>query len=102
MPGDPVEALMGALRSLARARGAGIVGIARAAGQDRVKINVRALYKHHDEESGYLLIEDAIRAALEEAPGRLEEMGIRIVRLGRDLYVEVPVDLLDRLSRERE
>ena len=96
---DPVEAVMTALRSLALSRGAGIVGIARAAGQDRVKINVKAFYKHHEEETGYTLFEEALADLGEEGLARLQEKGIRIVRVGRETYIEVPVALLDELSK---
>ena len=96
---DPVEAVMAALRSLAISRGAGIVGIARAAGQDRVKINVKAFYKHHKEETGYTLFEEALADLSEEGLVKLQERGIRIVRLGRETYIEVPVALLEELSK---
>ena len=96
---DPVEAVMVALRSLAISRGAGIVGIARAAGQDRVKINVKAFYKHHEEETGYTLFEEALADLGEEGLVKLQERGIRIVRLGRETYIEVPVVLLEELSK---
>jgi len=96
---DPVEAVLRAVKNLAVSRGSGIVGIARAAGQDRVKINVKALYKHHDEETGYMLIEDAIRDLGEEGARRLMEHGVRIVRMGRELYIEVPVSLLEEYSK---
>jgi len=94
MAGDPVKALLKALHSLAVSRGSGIAGIAMAGGQDRVKIDVRAFYKHHDEETGYALFSEALQSLTDSGYKKLEDMGIRVVRERGTLYIEVPVDLL--------
>ncbi|MCE4600831.1 MAG: hypothetical protein F7C38_04620 [Desulfurococcales archaeon] len=91
---DPVDALLRALYGMALSRGSGIAGIARAGGQSRVKINIRALFKYHDEETGYRLVEEAIAELGDEGSRRLEAMGIKLVKRGGTLYIEVPVDLL--------
>ncbi len=95
MARDPVEALLTALRGLARARGAGIASIARAGGQDRVKISLRAFYKYHEEETGYRLLEEVLADIGEEGLKRLEELGIRIIRRRDGVYIEVPISLLE-------
>ena len=98
MERDPVEALLAALRGYARQKGEGVLAILRAGGQERVKINVKALYKYHDDSTGYTLLEEALEE-LARDPGRLQAIGARLVRLGRDRYVEVPTSLLEELSR---
>ncbi|MCE4620642.1 MAG: hypothetical protein F7C33_06440 [Desulfurococcales archaeon] len=94
MAGDPVKALLKALYSLAVSRGSGIAGIALAGGQDRVKIDVRAFYKHHDEETGYTLFSEALQSLTDSDYKKLEDIGIRLHRERGTLYIEVPVDLL--------
>ncbi len=98
---DPVEALLRAIRGYARAKGEGVLAILEAGGQERVKIRVSALYRFHDPETGFQLLEDAVSSLTEGDLERLESMGVRLVRLGRVLYVEVPRRLLEEARGER-
>ncbi len=98
MARDPIEAVIAALRGYAREKGRGVLAILHAGGQERVKINVKALYKYHDESTGYTLLEEALEE-LARDPGRLEEIGARLVRMGRNRYIEVPTSLLEELSQ---
>lgn len=95
LPVEPWRALLAALRNMARSRGKGIAGIALAGGQRRVKVDVRALYRYHDEETGYRLIEDILSSMGEEDMQALESRSVRIVRDPRgNTYIELSVELL--------
>jgi len=96
---DPVEAILEALRGYARVKGPGVLAIVKAGGQERVKIRFQALYKYHDESTGYTLLEEALAELGEEGVERLESMGIRLVNIGRNLYLEVPVSLLESMVK---
>lgn len=98
----PAVALLQALRAMAESRGSGIAGIARAGGQERVKINVRALFKYHDEDTGYRLVEEVLASMGEEDYRILEAKGIRLIRAGEGIYIEVPVELLEDPGRITE
>ncbi len=96
MARDPLEAVIAALRGYAREKGRGVLAILHAGGQERVKINVKALYKYHDESTGYPLLEEALDE-LAGDPGRLEEIEARLVKIGRNKYIEIPTRLLEEL-----
>jgi len=95
---DPVEAILAALKGYARVKGPGVLGILEAGGLDRVKVRVSALYRYHDESTGYGLLDEALNSLTREDVERLEEMGVRLVRVGRTLYLEVPRRLLEELA----
>ncbi|MCE4610552.1 MAG: hypothetical protein F7B17_01100 [Desulfurococcales archaeon] len=102
MPRRPVEALMELVRTYARVR-SGVVAILEASGQDRFKIHVRSLYKVSGRvETGYSMVDDILKEVERnpEALRELEALGVRIVREGRDTYVEVPARLLIDAARE--
>ena len=92
---SPGKALLVALKNMAESRGKGIAGIAKAGGQKRVKINVRALYKYHDEETGYRLVEDILNSIDEKELEFLESHGIKLVKDRWGIYIEVPVEILE-------
>jgi len=95
---DPVEAILEALRGYARVKGPGVLGILDAGGLESVKIRFSALYRYHDEATGYRLLDEALAELSEEDLGRLEELGVRLVREGRTLYLQVPRRLLEELA----
>ena len=101
MPRRAVEALIELVRAYARVR-SGVVAILEASGQDRFKIHVKSLYKvSRRVETGYPMVDDILRE-IEGDPRALRELealGVRIVREGRDTYVEVPARLLIEASR---
>jgi hypothetical protein len=99
---DPVKAILQAVYNLAVSRGDSIAGIARAGGQERVKIIVKAFYKHHEEDTGFTLFSEALESLRSEDYDRLEKAGIRLYREKDALYIEVPVSLLGNPEKIRE
>ena len=94
-----MEAILEALRGYARVKGPGILAIVKAGGQERVKIRLQALYKYHDVSTGYTLLEEALAELDEKSVERLESMGVTLVNMGRNLYLEVPVSLLESIVK---
>lgn len=98
---DPVDALIETLKSYLKRRGDIIVPTALAAGQKRLKIAFRGLYKSLPEYVGYELFEDIIRAIAsnEGSSKRLEALGLKIVEEYGERYIEAPIEFLERLWR---
>jgi len=97
-----VEALLEVLRAYLARRGDIIVPTARASGQGRLKIAFRGLYRSLPDELGYARFADILAEiqASGEARKQLEELGLRVVSVGGEQYLEAPMDLLERLYRE--
>ncbi len=87
------EAVKKALDAYILHAGRGILGILRASGQARVKIAVSALYRFHDPDAGYAMLDDAIR----ELGDTLESVDGRLVRYRGRLYIEIPVSYIEEL-----
>lgn len=98
---DPVEALLRDIREYVRRRGA-VIDILRATGQERFKMSVRSFYYVHDESTGYDRFEDLLRdlESSGEALERLGRIGIRLVRVGGERYLEVPSRMLISMLEE--
>ncbi len=97
-----VEALLEVLRWYLARRGDIVVPTARAAGQERVKVAFRGLYRSLPDTLGYARFTDIVDEILSD-PGeraRLEGLGVRVVEVGGEPYLEVPLDLLERLWGE--
>ncbi len=97
---DPVQALLETIRAYLRRRGDIVIPTARAAGQARLKIAFRGLYRSLPEGLEYARFEDIVAEIESDRRllDRVESMGIRFVVVGGEKYVEAPLDLLDRLA----
>lgn len=102
---DPVDALIEVLRRYLARRGSIIVPTAKAGGQARLKIAFRGLYKSMAVSiGGYDRFEDIV-AAIRSDPrlfAKLESLGVKFVKLEGEDYIEVPVDLLEKLMGEKD
>ncbi len=98
---DPVEALIETLKAYLKRRGDIIIPTALAAGQKRLKIAFRGLYKSLPDDVGYEMFEDIIRdiVSSSEHMKKLEELGLKIVEESGERYIEAPIGLLERLRR---
>ena len=103
--GGAVEALLEVLREYLARRGDIIIPTARAAGQGRLKIAFRGLYRSLPDWIGYKRFSDIIAEIQgdSEETERLERLGLRIVVEAGEAYLEAPLGLLEKLlSRPRE
>jgi len=99
----PLRALLVVLREYLARRGSVILPTARAAGQGRLKMAFRGLYKSLPEDLGYARFWDIVKDLESDAEARseLERMGLRILSDGGEWYVEAPVELLEEIMRGR-
>ncbi len=102
---DPVDALIEVLRRYLARRGSIIVPTAKAGRQARLKIAFRGLYRSMSVGAGgYDRFEDIV-VAIRSDPrllARLESLGVKFVKLEGEDYIEVPVDLLEKLMGEKD
>ena len=98
---EAVGALLEVLRAYLERRGDVVIPTARAAGQGRLKIAFRGLYRSIPDWLGYERLQDIIDeiTGSSEALRDLESLGVRIVEVDGEPYLEVPLGLLERLRR---
>ncbi|MEB2836298.1 MAG: hypothetical protein GSR80_001113 [Desulfurococcales archaeon] len=96
---EAVGALLEVLRAYLERRGDVVIPTARAAGQGRLKIAFRGLYRSIPDWLGYERLQDIIEeiTGSSEALSDLESLGVRIVEVDGEPYLEVPLGLLERL-----
>ena len=95
-----LQALEAALRSYARIRGPMEVSILRAAGLREMRISMRALYRYHEEDTFFTLLQEAVKVLLGHAGLVEKELGVKLLRRGSEVYLLVPLETLERLTRE--
>ena len=98
---EAVGALLEVLRAYLERRGDVVIPTARAAGQGRLKIAFRGLYRSIPDWLAYERLQDIIDeiTGSSEALRDLESLGVRIVEVDGEPYLEVPLGLLERLRR---
>ncbi|WP_460125486.1 hypothetical protein [Stetteria hydrogenophila] len=96
-----MEALLETLKAYLKRRGDIVIPTAVAAGQKRLKIAFRGLYKSLPSNTGYELFEDIVKdiVSSDKYSRELERLGLRIVEDDGEHYIEAPIDLLERLRR---
>ncbi len=97
---EALKALRVALQGYARARGSVDVAILKSAGLREMRISVRALYRYHEEDSVYSMLDDAIQVLLSHPKLVERELRVRLFRRGSTTYLIVPLEVLEKLMEE--
>ncbi|ABM80340.1 hypothetical protein Hbut_0478 [Hyperthermus butylicus DSM 5456] len=99
---DPVEAFLLTLCRYLRDRGEMVLGMARAAGQEKLLVSLYGLWRRHEaEETGFLKFMDIVSEILncEDCLERLKEIGIEEFReLDGEPYMVIDIDKVSRLD----
>jgi len=86
-----------------RKHGIRILAIAKLTGQKKVKIGLKGLYRYYVEYSpNYPKLEQLVKAIIssEKEKSLLDKIGLKLVRMNDELYIELSVNKLEELIRE--
>lgn len=94
---DPVRVLCATLESYLKTHGRRVLSIAESTGQDRVRIELRALYRYYDPSAEYPRLVDVLSALSSRELEELEKMGIKLMGRGEYAVLEVPLEHVEKV-----
>lgn len=97
-----VNYFMETFKKYLKKHGRRILSIAKLTGQRKVKIGLKGLYWYYEEYSpNYPKLEHLVEGILNDKVelSKLNKLGIRFVRMDKELYVELNIKILENLLK---
>ncbi len=95
---EAVAALLNALNEYLKVQGPRIISVLEITGQDRIRIEVRALYRYFEPTENFEKMSDALHEIMDKKlHGGLEEYGVNLVAENDTLFLEVSKNYVKKL-----
>jgi len=95
---EAVAALLNALNEYLKVQGPRIISVLEITGQDRIRIEVRALYRYFEPTENFEKVSDVLREIIDKKlHGGLEKYGINLVAENDTLSLEVSKNYVKKL-----
>jgi len=95
---EAVAALLNALNEYLKVQGPRIISVSEITGQDKIRIEVRALYRYFEPTKNFEKVSDALREIIDKKlHGDLEKYGVSLMIENDTLFLELSKSYVKKL-----